>query len=570
MFLSSKKGLSFFALILLIALASCTSGGSIEVLETSKGSETVRIAVSDEVIDFAKEFFESMPGERNFSVRYIETHSGPSVKYLLNGEADIAVVSKRVNLPSESGLIYVPIAYGGMIFVCDEAAGIKELSLKQLLGIYTGKINNWKDVGGNDLPITVIDRPPHSSARIYAEELISANLDEKARRRSFYAETNSAAVEATRRIRGFIAYIVVSSPISGSYRGVPLTVEGMKPFLMNVPDTRYPIPLEIGFVAKRGASKEVDELIGYAFSTSGIHRIAALGLIPASTSIRVSECHCSGVDTIEPRGKGVKKGVLTLGVVPEFTVSKQEARYRKIAELIARELDLAVRLKHFESYRRLVEEFRKGRLDGAFVGSFVYGVLRKELGVMPVARPLTSGRSEYRGILITRAGMGIDEFADLKGKKVAYVPSTTAGELFMKTLLRQRGLRMGEFFGKAISVLSHEDAVEVLLEGKVEAAFVKDLVFERIITNHPTLKPKFEIIAKSEPVPENALVLSRESYAVLGDELKSLLLHISEKKGGKEALRALGADGFIATRDEDYKNLYSMMKQAGVKMQETL
>ncbi|MEM7590597.1 MAG: substrate-binding domain-containing protein [Cyanobacteria bacterium P01_A01_bin.83] len=107
-----------------------------------------------------------------FLLRYVEPISSnpgctTGIKMLLDGELSIAQNSRplttaEVNVASSRGykLESVPVAIDGIVFYTNKSLGIKSLSLEQMRDIYFGKITNWKQVGGKDLPITPIGLDP--------------------------------------------------------------------------------------------------------------------------------------------------------------------------------------------------------------------------------------------------------------------------------------------------------------------------------------------------------------------------------------------------------------------------
>ena len=57
----------------------------------------------------------------------------------------------------------IPVAIDGIVFYTHKELGIKSLSLPQVRDIYLGKIKNWQEVGGIDLPITPVSLHPESN-----------------------------------------------------------------------------------------------------------------------------------------------------------------------------------------------------------------------------------------------------------------------------------------------------------------------------------------------------------------------------------------------------------------------
>ena len=107
-----------------------------------------------------------------FQLRYVEPQYGnpgctTGIKMLLNHELSIAQNSRpltiqEVNTATSRGyeLDSVPVAIDGIVFYTNKSLGIKSLSLDQLKDIYSGKITNWKELGGKDLPITAVSLDP--------------------------------------------------------------------------------------------------------------------------------------------------------------------------------------------------------------------------------------------------------------------------------------------------------------------------------------------------------------------------------------------------------------------------
>lgn len=551
-----------------ILISSCSPPGEkIEVIEQRPMRSTVKVAVSDECSMVAKELLNDFAAGKSMAFEIAETHSPHAKNVVAQGSADLAIVTVRMTPSGEEDFTYIPFAYNGIIFIADSAAGLMELSKKQVRDIFFGSVKNWKELGGNDLSITVIIRPPNSSAlraagRFLGVESLSFGPDVK----TFFAETNLAAQAATMRLSGFFGFVLMSGTRSTPYNGIPLKIEGMEAVAANVPQNGYPIPQEIAFVTRPEYRGEVKDLIDFVFSTRGMHKLAAFGLAPVSGNMKIVDCHCRSRDgTVFPSNMR-NMGTLTLGIVPELDVTIQDKRYREMAQILAEELSLVIRLKHFESYERVVDEFRKGVVEAAFVGSYTYGLLRESPRVVPVARPEVKGKSEYRGLLIVLKESGLQRFEDLRGKRVSYVPFTTAGELFMKGLVASKGASEDTYFSETYPVLSHEDSLNVLFDGKVDGAFIKDLVLERIFNNHRDLGEKIVILETSGMVPENALVVTPGIYRMMGEEFRSVLMNLQKNGRGRKALREMGADRFVPTVHEDYKNLYMMAKKAGEKI----
>ena len=107
-------------------------------------------------------------------LRYIQPQneppgSSPGIKLLLAGEVDFVQSSRPLRaeeyrLAEQTGikLKQTPVAVDSVAVAVHPSLNIPGLTLRQLQGIYTGKISNWRELGGADLPITPYARPANT------------------------------------------------------------------------------------------------------------------------------------------------------------------------------------------------------------------------------------------------------------------------------------------------------------------------------------------------------------------------------------------------------------------------
>ncbi len=150
---------------------------------------------------------------------------------------------------------------------------------------------------------------------------------------------------------------------------------------------------------------------------------------------------------------------------------------------------------------------------------------------------------------------------------------------------------LGNYLGKIHYVGSHDVAILKVLYGEIEAGAAKDLIYEKLAREDPTIEREIQILARSAAVPENALILRRDidfvcfhchqeaqgqgptapysgaGYSVdLKKRFKEILLSLPETAEGREVLRKFGADKFIETTHDDYKELYYMITELGLDL----
>ena len=546
--------------------ASCDpSRHQAEVIQGSGEKKTLlRVAASDEVYVLFQRLAGGYSSRHNVQFEVSQTHSG-DIPELLKGKAvDLGVTSRRITAAEKKlGLNYLPFAYDGAVVLASSDTGVRSLTRDQIRNILEKKITNWKEVGGADATIHLIVRPPYSSvSRALGDSLFGGTFPQP--QGAFVLETAESTFQALKSIHSYLAFAPLSRTITDQFPAVPLTVDGIAPLLIHIPAAKYPAPLEYGILFQKDAPETVAEFARYLVSLEGMHQATSLGLAPASSSLSLSTCHCRATEgTFLPTQKSELAGQLTIAVVPELGAIEQEKRYAGISRHIAEELGIRTRLMHLESYGRVLDEFGQGRVDVAFVGSFVYGKLHARYGVTPLARPESGGRSHYRGVIIVRADSGIRQVPGLRGKSFAFVPNTSAGELFTLTLTKREGSLPKEYFARQEKVSSHADVVRLVDSGTVDGGAVKDLVLERIWKDNPGLRKRLRILETSSSFPENALVVSRAVDDAMTRRLREILLFCGNTPQGKAALTALGADRFVPTVHEDYRTMEAMAKAAG-------
>ncbi|WP_069790053.1 phosphate ABC transporter substrate-binding protein [Cyanobacterium sp. IPPAS B-1200] len=156
----SKKAIQIFsvAVIAHLTLQSCQQNAAINSSDTDRltgrlvitGSSTVAPLVSE----IGKQFEDKNPDVR------IDVQTGGSsrgISDVRNGIADIAMVSRSAN-PEEDDLSFHSIAQDGVGIIIHQDNLVDSLSHEEIKQIFTGEINNWQEVGGEDAPITVVNK----------------------------------------------------------------------------------------------------------------------------------------------------------------------------------------------------------------------------------------------------------------------------------------------------------------------------------------------------------------------------------------------------------------------------
>jgi phosphonate transport system substrate-binding protein len=260
---------------------------------------------------------------------------------------------------------------------------------------------------------------------------------------------------------------------------------------------------------------------------------------------------------------------LLIGLIPEFNIFKQKARFRSLGEYLTRKLGVPVEFTILSRYGNIIESFQTERMDGAFFGSFTGALAIERLGVVPLARPVNpDGSSTYHGHLFVRADSTIRTVAQMRGKRMAFVDrATTAGYVFPLAVLRKAGVSSPQgFFSEFYFTGSHDAAIAAVAEGKADVGAAKHSVYDRMLKENPKLQRELLSIAESPPVPSNGLCVRRDLDPMVAALLKRALLELDKDPDGAKVLGEFGALRFIETTAADYGPVFDLARDAGIDL----
>jgi phosphate transport system substrate-binding protein len=152
---------------------------------TGFSQEKITVKGSDTMVILAQKWAELyMKSNPSAAIQVTGGGSGVGITALINGTTDICNASRPMKQAEIEKLkaryntlgVQIPCAKDGVTIFLNEANKIDELTIKQLSDIYSGKIKNWKDLGGNDAEIRVYGRENSSGTYVYFhDEVVKAD-----------------------------------------------------------------------------------------------------------------------------------------------------------------------------------------------------------------------------------------------------------------------------------------------------------------------------------------------------------------------------------------------------------
>lgn len=258
--------------------AETTAETKAETTEAAKLSGSISMSGSTSMEKFAnalcESFMEKYP-DVNVTVEF--TGSSAGVESVLSGKCDIGNSSRNLkDEEKEKGAVENIVAIDGIAVAVDPKNTVNDLTKDQLVSIYTGKVKNWSEVGGSNMPIVVVGREAGSGTRGAFEEIL------KVEDQCVYAnelDSTGAVMAKIASTPGAIGYVsldaVDDSVIAVKLDGVEANAENIKAgtYFLNRPFV----------MATKGEISEQNELVktlfDYIYSEEGQSVAAGVGLI---------------------------------------------------------------------------------------------------------------------------------------------------------------------------------------------------------------------------------------------------------------------------------------------------
>ncbi len=279
----------FTAVILtgLLLLSGCgrrnSHGNSIQI----KGSDTmVNLGQA-----WAELFMKMNP---SVSIAVTGGGSGTGITSLINNTCDIAEVSREmkgeeIQMAKSKKIdpVEIKVALDGLAVVVNPANPISQLTMQQLGDIFSGKIKNWKEVGGTDEKIVILSREVNSGTHVYFKEHVLRKGNSKGTEEfapeALLMPSSQAIADEIKQNTSAIGYYGMGY-VSKNEKALKIAIDSNYPFWLptmeNVMNNSYPISRPL-YMYSNGTPKEmVKQFIDFVLSTEGQEIVKKLDFVP--------------------------------------------------------------------------------------------------------------------------------------------------------------------------------------------------------------------------------------------------------------------------------------------------
>jgi len=263
--------------------------------KSSEQSNALQIKGSDTMVNLGQAWAEAyMKQNPGTSIAVTGGGSGTGISAMVNNTCDIAEVSREMK-ESEITLVeskgFTPkkiiVALDGLAVVVNPANKISELTISQLADVFTGRIKNWKELGGRDAKIVLLSREVNSGTHVYFKEHVlrmgKADGNEEFAPEALLLSSSQAIADEVSQNLDAIGYYGMGY-ITVKEKALKIAKEknapSISPTMDNVISGAYPISRPLLMYSKGEPKGLVKSFIDYVLSPAGQEIVKKLDFVP--------------------------------------------------------------------------------------------------------------------------------------------------------------------------------------------------------------------------------------------------------------------------------------------------
>lgn len=271
---------ALMALTLFAACGKSDNGGTTDNKDNAEVTGTVSTDGSTSMEKVIGTLGEAFKEKEGIDVTYNPTGSGSGIQAVSEGRCDIGLSSRALKDDEKATLTETTVALDGIAMIVNPENPVSDLTVEQIADIYTGKITNWSEVGGNDTEIVLIGREAGSGTRDGFESITgtkdACKLDQE-------LTSTGGVIEAVAGNPNAIGYASLSA-VEGKNTVKAVTVGGVACTEETVLNGSYAIQRPFVLVTKTGEtlSPAAQAFFDYATSSTASQLIKAAGAVPVA------------------------------------------------------------------------------------------------------------------------------------------------------------------------------------------------------------------------------------------------------------------------------------------------
>ncbi len=216
-----------------------------------------------------------------------------------------------------------------------------------------------------------------------------------------------------------------------------------------------------------------------------------------------------------------------IGVISRFNPTITYRGYQPLVDYLSRSTPYSFELRLGRDYRSTVDLVAEGKVEAAFLGSFVYCRSGYSRGIRPILKPRgPQGKAVFRSVLVARDDLPVAAGSTLEGRRIA-VPSedSFSGNWLLEPAMNDLGASR-DTFSEVRHFAHHHSVVFQILRGRYELGVVKDRVAAEFLDRG------LGILSRSPPIPGSPLVVGPRTDPAVERALSEALLALAPQGSG--------------------------------------
>jgi phosphate transport system substrate-binding protein len=275
----------FMALALTACGTSANAGTASAASSTSSVSGSVTASGSSALLPLVQAAADDyMTANANVSITTNGGGSGTGLKQVADGSVDIGdsdvFAEEKLDATAAGTLKDHEVAVISVAAVVNKSLGVTNLTSAQLVDIFTGKVTNWKEVGGPDLAVMLVTRPSSSGTRALFKKWAMSGAEESG---SSALETDDSGtlMQTITDNKGAIGYVALSYLVNNS-SAVGVSIDGTAPTLQNTYNGSYKVWGFEHMYTKGDGSEAAQDFIKFITGDTFSSKVEAMGYGVAS------------------------------------------------------------------------------------------------------------------------------------------------------------------------------------------------------------------------------------------------------------------------------------------------
>jgi phosphate transport system substrate-binding protein len=271
-----RRSIPFFVVVAFTAIALALPKERV----TIKGSDTMVILV--------QRWTESYPDKSATEFQVTGGGSGTGIAALINGTTNICASSRPIKKDEVAQLekkfgykgLEIRVAMDGLAIYVHSTNPVKQLTMAQVKDIFTGKVTNWKQVGGNDKPILLYSRENNSGTYEFFKDHVLNKQDFSASAQ--HMAGTAALINAVSKDNNAIGF--GGAAYARNVKALPIakdaSAKAVTPAAASIHDGSYPISRFLYFYLNQKPEGSVKKFIDWVISPAGQKVVSEVGYYP--------------------------------------------------------------------------------------------------------------------------------------------------------------------------------------------------------------------------------------------------------------------------------------------------